>query len=108
MSQLDLAKWPNIHFVLEGTKGEDIRLTCTPQTYWQVDYPAAGQATFQITGPMQGEDENWSVLGLPLLNNYYTVFDRSMSTNGVIRFAPIRPLPAIQAELGSSATQAAT
>ena len=31
-----------------------------------------------------------TVLGLPLLNNYYTVFDRSLSTNGTIRFAPIR------------------
>jgi hypothetical protein len=90
MNQLDLAKWPNIHFTLEGPNGEGIRLTCTPRTYWQVDYPAAGQATFQIIGPIQGEDANQSVLGLPLLNNYYTVFDRSQSTNGVIRFAPIK------------------
>ncbi len=90
MSQLDLAKWPNIHFVFEGTNGEDIRLTCAPGTYWQCDYPAAGQATFQIIGSMPGEGANQSIFGLPLLNNYYTVFDRSLSTNGVIRFAPIR------------------
>ena len=50
-----------------------------------------GQAYFQIIVPLQGDDENWSVLGLPLLNNYYTIFDRSLSTNGVIRFAPIKP-----------------
>lgn len=90
MSQLDLAKWPNLHFVLEGSNGEDVRLTCTPQTYWQVDYPVAGQASFQIVGPFAGQDQNWSALGLPLLNNYYTVFDRSTSTHGVIRFAPIK------------------
>jgi len=90
MGQLDLAKWPNIHFTLEGRNGEDIRLTCTPQTYWQSDYPAAGQATFQIISPVQGEDANQSVLGLPLLNNYYTVFDRSLDSYGMIRFAPIR------------------
>ena len=90
MSQLDLAKWPNIHFTLEGCNGQDIRLTCTPQTYWQVDYPAAGQAYFQVIGPLQEGDANQSILGLPLLNNYYTVFDRSLSTSGVIRFAPIR------------------
>jgi hypothetical protein len=90
MGQLDLAKWPNIHFVFEGSNGEDIRLTCAPHTYWQTDYPAAGQATFQIIGPLPGEDANQSVFGLPLLNNYYTVFDRSLSTSGVIRFAPIK------------------
>lgn len=90
-SQLHLEKWPDIHFVLEGSKGGDVRLTCTPRTYWQVDYPVAGQAYFQVVGPFSADqDQNWSALGLPLLNNYYTVFDRSVSTHGVIRFAPIR------------------
>jgi hypothetical protein len=79
--------------VVEGTNGQDIRLTCTPQTYWQVDYPAPGEAYFQIIGPLPGQDMNQSVLGLPLMNNYYTAFDRSHSTNGVIRFARIK-LPA--------------
>jgi hypothetical protein len=27
---------------------------------------------------------------LPLLNNYYTVFDRSLDRNGIVRFAPIK------------------
>jgi len=31
-----------------------------------------------------------SILGLPLLNNYYTVFDRSAHSHGVVRFAPIK------------------
>lgn len=30
VSQLNLASWPNIHFILEGTNGQDIRLTCAP------------------------------------------------------------------------------
>ena len=30
-------------------------------------------------------------LGLPLMNNYYTVFDRTQDVNGVIRFATIKP-----------------
>ena len=89
-SRLDLAKWPNLHFTLDGTNGQGVRLTCTPQTYWQVDYPVPGQAYFQIIGPLQEGDANQSVLGLPLLNNYYTVFDRSLSANGVIRFAPVK------------------
>lgn len=30
-----------------------------------------------------------SILGLPLLNNYFTVFDRSVDNYGAVRFAPI-------------------
>jgi hypothetical protein len=32
-----------------------------------------------------------SILGLPLMNNYYTLFDRSVDPSGVIRFATIKP-----------------
>jgi len=87
-SQVKLAQWPNIIFTLAGESGEDIELTCTPQTYWQTDSPGAGQASFQI---MEGGQMPQSILGLPLLNNYYTVFDRSLDPSGVIRFAPIKP-----------------
>jgi hypothetical protein len=38
-----------------------------------------------------GDPANQSILGLPLMNNYYTVFDRSQDVNGVIRFAKIKP-----------------
>jgi hypothetical protein len=84
-SQLDLNNWPAISFILTGDTGTDVTLTCSPQTYWQVDAPKAGQAMFQINdmGSVQ------SILGLPLLNNYYTVFDRSLDSYGSIRFAPI-------------------
>ena len=33
-----------------------------------------------------------SILGLPLFNNYYTVFDRTQSPYGIISFAPISTL----------------
>jgi hypothetical protein len=84
-SNLNLADWPDITFVLEGENGQPTSLTCAPSTYWQVDAPAAGQAMFQIynSGGVQ------SILGLPLLNNYYTVFDRTQDPYGAIRFAPI-------------------
>lgn len=88
-SQLNLAIWPNIYFTLSGENGEPIQLTCAPQTYWQVDFPAPGQASFQISGPL--DPANQSILGLPLMNNYYVVFDRSLDSQGVIRFAPINP-----------------
>lgn len=87
-ASLDLAQWPNIYFTLEGENGQDVELACTPETYWQTDFPAAGQAVFQISGPL--DPANQSILGLPLMNNYYTVFDRTQDVNGVIRFAQIK------------------
>jgi hypothetical protein len=88
-ASLNLAQWPNIYFTLEGENGQDVELACTPQTYWQTDFPAAGRAVLQISGPL--DQANQSILGLPLLNNYYTVFDRTPDVNGVIRFANIKP-----------------
>jgi hypothetical protein len=84
---LDLTKWPNITFTLAGENGEDIRLTCAPQTYWQSDSPSAGRAVFQI---LPGGKLPQSILGLPLMNNYYVVFDRSLDAHGVIRFANLK------------------
>jgi hypothetical protein len=88
-ADLNLAAWPNIVFVLQGQSG-DVTLTVTPQSYWQVDSPTPGVATPVISGS-SAQGPNQSILGLPLLNNYYTVFDRSAAGNGIIRFAPIRP-----------------
>jgi hypothetical protein len=88
-SSLNLAQWPNIYFTLEGENGQNVELACTPQTYWQTDFPEAGRAVFQISGPLDAA--NQSILGLPLLNNYYTVFDRTQGVNGVIKFAKIKP-----------------
>lgn len=88
VASLDLAKWPIIYFTLEGENGQDVELSCAPQTYWQTDFPAVGRAVFQISGPLDAA--NQSILGLPLMNNYYTVFDRTLDINGVVRFAKIK------------------
>ena len=88
MSKLKLADWPDINFILTGLTNNEVTLTVTPQTYWQVNFPEPGLAYFQITG--MGPGANLSILGLPLLNNYYTVFDRSLDKNGIIRFATIK------------------
>ena len=85
-SQLGLDKWPSISFILTGDANQDVKLSCSPNTYWQVDMPKAGQAVCQIVGNNVAQ----SILGLPLMNNYYTVFDRTMNRTGVIRFAPIK------------------
>ena len=88
-SSLHLDKWPDITFIMKGKNGGQEFLTCTPLTYWQIDAPEAGQATLQIYNSTGVQ----SVLGLPLLNNYFTVFDRTQDPYGVVRFAPIAAPP---------------
>jgi Eukaryotic aspartyl protease len=85
-SSLNLSTWPDINFVMQGADGSDVTLTCAPTTYWQTDAPRAGDAMFQINN---GGSFPMSILGLPLFNNYYTVFDRIQNPYGVISFAPI-------------------
>jgi Eukaryotic aspartyl protease len=85
-SSLDLNRWPNITFVMQGETGADVSLTCAPSTYWQTDAPQVGRAMFQINS---GGNFPQSILGLPLFNNYYAVFDRTQDPYGAVRFAPI-------------------
>jgi aspartyl protease len=85
-SSLDLSDWPDISFVMQGADGSDVTLTCTPGTYWQTDAFQAGFAAFMINN---GGNFPMSILGLPLFNNYYTVFDRTQNPYGTINFAPI-------------------
>ena len=85
-SSLNLGSWPDIGFVMQGADGSDVTLTCAPSTYWQTDAPQASYATFQINN---GGNFPQSILGLPLFNNYYTVFDRTQNPYGTINFAPI-------------------
>jgi hypothetical protein len=88
-SSLNLSDWPEIKFVMQGADGSDATLTCAPATYWQTDAPEAGYAAFMINN---GGSFPMSILGLPLFNNYYTVFDRTQNPYGTISFAPIARL----------------
>ena len=59
----------------------------SPDTYWQLNASESGQAVFGI----RPFDSPPAILGLPLMNNYYTAFDRSADQGlGVIKFAPIK------------------
>jgi hypothetical protein len=90
MNKLDLSTWPTITFVLEGALGTDVRLEVTPDTYWQTNSPKPGHATAVIYGD-SGQGGGQSILGLPLLNNYFTVFDRSVDKGlGVVSFAKLK------------------
>ena len=88
LSQLHLGEWPDIIFTLEGENGEDIELVLTPDSYWQVHAPEPNQASFKLTTlPGWGEQ---LILGLPLLSEYFCIFDRAKNQTGVIKFAEKR------------------
>jgi Eukaryotic aspartyl protease len=90
LSKLDLAAWPTLTFVLEGALGTDVNLEVTPETYWQTNAPKPGYATAVLFGD-NGQGGGQSILGLPLMNNYFTIFDRSVDKGlGAISFAPIK------------------
>lgn len=91
MYDLNLAAWPTLHFNLQGEDGNPVTLSCSPDTYWQTNVEP-GRALFNINGlPGGGESPNQSILGLPLMNNYFTIFDRSVGEQGIIKFATIKP-----------------
>jgi len=91
-SSLNLQAWPALTFVLQGETGAGVSLTVSPATYWQAGSPSPGEALCAISAMASGPNvPNQSILGLPLMNNYYTIFDRSADVMGVIRFAPIAP-----------------
>jgi hypothetical protein len=93
MSKLNLSDWPPITFVLEGALGADVNLVVTPETYWQTNSPKAGYANAVLFGD-SGQGGGQSILGLPLMNNYFTVFDRSVDKGlGVVSFAKLNPNP---------------
>lgn len=81
-AQLHLSNWPSIEFTIQGTTG-NVTLTVPPQSYWQFDGASPGHALLAIDNVMSPQ----SILGLPLMNNYYCVFDRSADPYGVVRFA---------------------
>lgn len=87
MADLDLDAWPVITLVLEG-KTDDVILKIDPGDYWQQNYPRAGLAGLAMA---RGDDGD-NILGLPLMNGYFTIFDgEAAGGKGVVKFARIRP-----------------
>jgi len=82
-ADLNLASWPILSFVLQGDAG-DVTLKVSPTDYWQVNAGAVGAAMAAITQGQAG----LAILGLPLMNGYFTIFDgEADGGRGVIRFA---------------------
>jgi hypothetical protein len=64
----------------------DVSLTVAPDTYWQLDAVRKGFAISPICG--DNGTLGQSILGLPLMNNYHIVHDRTASGGvGVIKLA---------------------
>jgi hypothetical protein len=89
-TQIDLATWPTLEFVLEGPGGVRQTLAVNPKDYWQFDGYGPGIATVALVSggaPHAGQ----SILGLPLFAGRYVVFDRTAGAGrGVVRFAALR------------------
>ncbi|WP_076414589.1 pepsin-like aspartyl protease [Shewanella sp. UCD-KL12] len=99
-SQLDLSEWPTLTFSFLGETHRNpdsnesacgglykkVNITIKPEHYWQTNTPSEGKACFKILSQLPGWP-NQSLLGLPLMNDYFVVFDRSAHETGVIRFA---------------------
>ena len=84
MADLNLKAWPDLTIVLQGLKRKDVVLTVKPEDYWQVNAPKPGLATLAIT---EGEP-GFTILGLPLMNGYFTIFDGEADNDrGVVKFA---------------------
>ena len=82
-SQLNLPNWPDITFVLQGDAA-DVRLRVAASDYWQINADKVGQA---IAAFSPGQD-GLAILGLPLMNGYFTIFDGEADAGrGVIKFA---------------------
>jgi hypothetical protein len=86
MALLNLRQWPVLTFILQGlNKAQDVILHVRPRDYWQVNAPAPGLAMLALT---RGEP-GFAILGLPLMNGYFTIFDGEADNDrGVVKFAP--------------------
>jgi hypothetical protein len=85
-ANLNLRLWPTLTFVMQGDTG-DVSLQVPPSNYWQIDTEQAGAAVAAIT---PGED-GLVILGLPLMNGYFTVFDgEADGGKGVVAFAALK------------------
>jgi hypothetical protein len=84
IEEVDFCEWPDLIFSMLDINQQVVELTITPHTYWQTNAPATGQISFQIT--FLPNWPNQTILGLPFLNNFYSIFDRKDSANGHITF----------------------
>jgi len=92
LEQLQLSDWPAILLTLKGgdCHQSDVILRVESSEYWQINAPAEGQAMFLLASQLAGWASQ-SILGLPVMNNKYCIFDRSADNGmGAIKVAQAR------------------
>lgn len=91
LDKLKLEQWPDIEFIFEASishESSEVSLICKADDYWQTNAPSHGQASFKIISQLKGWPDQ-SILGLPLLSDYYVIFARSENKYGDIKFAKL-------------------
>ncbi|WP_223789131.1 pepsin-like aspartyl protease [Marinicella meishanensis] len=84
---LDPAQWPDLTLTFKGLDGEPVALVVPPHCYWQNHAQRPNNWMFMVMNQMpQWPDQ--TLCGLPLINNYHCVFDRSQQGLGVIHCLP--------------------
>ncbi len=90
--QLQLSEWPDILLTLRGgdCHNTDVILRVESRQYWQQNAPEQGQIMFLLASQLEGWAKQ-SILGLPVMNNKFCIFDRSADNGmGVIKVAEAR------------------
>ena len=94
LEKLNLDEWPDIEFIFEASvdyDAEEVSLLCRADDYWQVNAPQHDQASFKIISQLEGWPDQ-SILGLPLLSDYYVIFARFENEFGDIKFAKAKTI----------------
>jgi hypothetical protein len=81
----DLSLWPELYFSFSGMQQEEVELCLRPQQYWQQHAKGPDNWFFMLM-PQLPQWPDQTICGLPLLNAYTCVFDRSDTANGVIHW----------------------
>ena len=93
LSLIDFDEWPNIEFIFEGavnSGADEVSLICNADDYWQSNAPEFGQASFKLVSQLPGWPDQ-SILGLPLMADYYVIFARFEGEFGDMKFARLKP-----------------
>ncbi|NVK87056.1 MAG: A1 family peptidase [Gammaproteobacteria bacterium] len=77
--------WPDIQFWFQEVAAP---LTISAKEYWQLNAPEFGQASFKLFSQL-AHWPNQTILGLPIFNPYFTIFDRAAPPRGQVKFAPL-------------------
>jgi hypothetical protein len=82
---LELSHWPDIKLKFAGINDEPIELSIPATSYWQQHAESPENWMFMLLDQLpQWPDQ--TICGLPLMNNYLCVFDRSNHETGVIHW----------------------